>query len=123
MDASQPTRRWRIAFSLRLLFVVVTLLGCWLGWHLHVKSERQRMAAWVAARGGSVRTEAQTVATLSAFGTPVHPSAYARPLPIAWRLFGIAPVRNVYLPFGKFTADDAERLRPLFPEADFFPNY
>ena len=33
---SIPKRRWfRFAFSLRTLFIVVTLFGCWLGYQIN----------------------------------------------------------------------------------------
>ena len=39
---SAPNRRW-LRFSLRTLFVVVTVIACWLGWNLHQVRERDRL--------------------------------------------------------------------------------
>lgn len=42
MSEAAPKRRWfRFAFNLRCLFVLVTVFGAWLGWHLHVVRGRQ----------------------------------------------------------------------------------
>jgi hypothetical protein len=39
-----PRRRWfRFAFSLRTLFVVVTIFGVWLGWQVRVVHERKSL--------------------------------------------------------------------------------
>ena len=36
-----PNRRW--SFSLRTLFVVVTVPACWSGWNIHRVAERKRL--------------------------------------------------------------------------------
>jgi hypothetical protein len=46
----QPRRRW-FSFSLRTLFVVMTLLACWLGWELSVIRERKAVRQQLAAKG------------------------------------------------------------------------
>ena len=41
---AQPRRSWfRFAFSLRTLFVVVTIIGVWLGWNLKIVRERKAL--------------------------------------------------------------------------------
>jgi hypothetical protein len=35
-----PKRRW-FAYSLRTLFVVVTVFGCWLGWNINIVRQRR----------------------------------------------------------------------------------
>ncbi len=47
-----PKRRW-LRFSLRTLFVVVTVLGCWLGWDLKWVNDRQRALLRVEETGGT----------------------------------------------------------------------
>ena len=43
---TQPRRRWfRFAFSLRTLFVVVTIFGVWLGWNHKIVRERKAVLA------------------------------------------------------------------------------
>jgi hypothetical protein len=40
-----PRRRW--TFGLRTLFVVVTVLGCWLGWQVDLVQERRSLLPWI----------------------------------------------------------------------------
>jgi hypothetical protein len=44
-----PRRRW-FAFSLRALFVVVTVFGCWLGYQLNWIRERHEALSTGTAR-------------------------------------------------------------------------
>jgi hypothetical protein len=50
---ARPKRR-RFTFSLRTLFVVVTLIACWLGWQVHVVQHRKAMLKQIEAGGGIV---------------------------------------------------------------------
>jgi hypothetical protein len=43
-------RRW--SFSLRTLFVAVTIVGCWLGWELYVVRQRRATRKEIESRGG-----------------------------------------------------------------------
>jgi hypothetical protein len=43
-------RRRRWSFSLRTLFVVVTVLAGWLGYYVHWKNERSKARAWLDTR-------------------------------------------------------------------------
>jgi hypothetical protein len=48
---SAPKRRW-FSFSLRTLFVVVTVFGCWLGWNVNAVQKRTHLIDnWAAVRG------------------------------------------------------------------------
>ena len=47
-----PRRRW-FRFSLRTLFVVVTVLGCWLGYQLNWIRERHAVLARQSPGGGT----------------------------------------------------------------------
>jgi protein-S-isoprenylcysteine O-methyltransferase Ste14 len=49
-----PPRRW-FRFSLRTLFVVVTLVGLWLGYYLNWMQQRREARAWLDCQfiGGS----------------------------------------------------------------------
>jgi len=54
MAAGSTRRRW-FSFSLRTLFVVVTLLGVclgWLAWHAHAVHVRNITRSWVAEHHG-----------------------------------------------------------------------
>ncbi len=43
---SAPKRRW-LRFSLQTLFILTTVVACWLGWQVHVFQERKRVLATV----------------------------------------------------------------------------
>jgi len=45
-----PKRRW-LRFSLRSMFVLVTLVAIWLGWNVHVVRQRNDMTTWLSASG------------------------------------------------------------------------
>jgi hypothetical protein len=99
-----PKRRG-LRFSLRTLFVVVTALACWLGWNLHQVRERDRMAAWIAAEGGSVTN-----------GPSTRPW---KTLPRSWSVLGAEPVSQIV--FGgsnRYNLEDLHRAEALFPEAE-----
>ena len=51
---AKPRRRW-LSFSLRGMFVAVTLLGCWLGWQVRIVRERQAVRQWLVSRGDELR--------------------------------------------------------------------
>ena len=46
-----PKRRW-FKFSLRTLFVAVTVLGMWIGYYIHWKQERREARLWLGVHGG-----------------------------------------------------------------------
>ena len=45
MNRAPRRRSLRVAFSLRTLFVVVTIIGVWLGWQLSIVRERKTLLA------------------------------------------------------------------------------
>jgi hypothetical protein len=47
----EPRRRW-LRFSLRTLFVLVTVIACWLGWQVHVVQHRKAILKQIEADGG-----------------------------------------------------------------------
>jgi hypothetical protein len=97
---AQPRRRWRI--SLRALFVLVTLVACWLGWRVYQVRHREALRREYGLRGAVVRSVAATESPR---------------LPLMWRLVGAVPVRAIELPSDVFTEADRARLEPWFPEA------
>ena len=101
-----PNRRW-FRFSLRTVFVVVTIVGCigaWATYHLNWQRQRRH-----AIENGEVGV----IVSASAF--VAHPPP--RQPPLSLRLFGAESIYG----FGLVSAADAsdaelERLRALFPE-------
>ena len=53
MAPPKTRHRW-FRFSLRSLFVAVTVICVWLGWNLNTVRERQKIRNWVVANGGTV---------------------------------------------------------------------
>ena len=108
MTETKPNRRW-FRFSLRTLFVLVTLFGCWLAYQLNWIRERHN--APVLA-GISTAIEA----------TPAGPKEvtieHDPPWPLAWfgeRGYSALAVDESY------GEQEIERIRKLFPEADVEP--
>ena len=99
-----PKHRW-FAFSLRAMFVVVTVLCIWLGWNLHQVQEREMLLKAMPARG--VRLQQFDGIVVSG------------PLPLAWRVLGAQPLdfNWIILPKGEFTDDEVARIRIHFPDA------
>ena len=110
-DAGEPTtsflHRW-YAFSLRTVFVVVTVVGCWLGYEVHWIRSRTQTSNDLRAQGHIVRVRIS--------GSASSPDAK---IPF-WRCwFGDSPVGVIeYL--GKWREGERERLQSLFPEANVY---
>jgi len=108
MSNDAPKRRW-FRFSLRTLFVVVTVFACALGWTYAVARrvwERERLIEEVGRNPiGLVSTHAPSDFT-------DLPSA-----PWSIRLFGGRTVGRFILPASQYTEADRQRIQDLFPEA------
>ncbi len=112
--------RPRLRFSLRTLFVLVTLVCLWLGPALNWMRQRSEARAWLKDHGGYVDQ--------NCFGyDPFVYCPHLHPAPWNIRILGEAGVASIWVcphPLvdgGEHTdplAKTAE-LRPLFPEADF----
>jgi hypothetical protein len=101
-----PNRRW-FRFTLRTLFVTVTLacaLSGWLVWNLRQMRHRVETAKRIESRGGSVE-----------WGW-IYDSDL-KSVPSLWRLIGAEPMFLVGLPCEIFTKDEAKAVRETFPEA------
>jgi hypothetical protein len=97
-----PRRRWfRFAFSLRSLFVVVTLCCCWLAYQLN----------WIRQRHAYLKTSGTWEEPLN-YGPIPEPRP---PWPLGW--FGERGEIWVGRPKGMSQAD-AERVGRLFPESN-----
>ena len=102
-----PRRRWfRFAFSLRTLFVVVTVFGVWLGWQRHIVQERKAIIAelerkgWLFEQGGTQLEEAAPYLQLPIIRKWLGDDAY---LDVKW--------------FSDFDEIPASRIERAFPEA------
>jgi hypothetical protein len=104
-EAAKPTSR-RFRYSLRTLFVLLTLFAVlvgWLTWNLRQVNEREKLLRAVAARGAM-------------FGS-VNSSRPPRPLPIVWSLLGATAIGLIEVPDGICSEREFRQLTTLFPEA------
>jgi hypothetical protein len=53
ISPNKSKRHW-LRFSLRTLFVLVTVIACWLGWQVHVVQHRHAVLRQIEADGGLV---------------------------------------------------------------------
>jgi hypothetical protein len=114
---SAPKRRW-FRFSLRTLFVVVTVIACWLGWNVHVV--RQRQAVWreIVAEDEARNKVLQRIPRWGGFTgwrteTVQKGSLTPAQIPIVRRLLGDQPRTDIM----RSREADARRTMQFFPEA------
>lgn len=109
MDDQAPVQaRRRFRFSLKWLFLFVTLVACWLGWNLHLVHQRELAGRFIAERDGR-------------FTLGPSPKPW-RTLPWTWRLLQVEPVQRIDFPGTYLTKEDALRIQAAFPEADIHFN-
>jgi len=104
---SAPKRRW-LSFSLRTLFVAMTVLCVWLGYHLNWIRQRQQAREWLAADEHSWYAP-------SLVGARTQASA-----PWSLRLFGEKGCVGIGMDAEQFAGPvpySPETLKRLFPEA------
>ena len=111
-----PHRRW-FRFSLRTLFVAVTLFACWLGWQMKFIRDRKEMRQWIVAQGGHTGN----------FGDPFADDLFneeseeiAPPIPWLRQILGDEGIGYIELP-RKSSSADRNRIAALFPEANILP--
>lgn len=102
-----PKRRW-FRFSLRTLFVVMTVFGCWLGSNLHWIQERHAALDWIKTQAGAWHD------------VPVSQGAKGETrAPWQTRIFGDTGVEQIVVVVEKDAVVAKQReLARLFPEAD-----
>lgn len=119
MTAEQPQRR-RIRFSLRTLFVVLTLFGVWLGWEMYVVRKRQAVRAWAERRGAEFSTdEHEKMWLLDEYSRHPERSQKSFAIPFVRRLFGDEAVVSVRLSLDEKEEEEVGlKIAPVFPEAE-----
>lgn len=109
-----PRRRWG-SFSLRTLFVLMTLFGCWLGWEMSVVRGRQ-------SKLQEMRKSFEYQVTLAADWQKNYPAGNP-PRPVAtvpaWRgWLGDEAVQQIWYPRSQSESQpEVRRLARMFPEA------
>jgi hypothetical protein len=104
--------RW-FRYSLRGLFVAVTLFGCWLGWASSVVRERQAVLR-------ELRVDSKFRVVAANEWTPLYPSGAPRDvavIPITRRWLGDEAIQEIWR-YDGFSEAERQRLSRVFPEAD-----
>ena len=105
-EGPKSRRRW-FQFSLRTLFVAITLAGLvlsWIMWNVRQVQMRERATRYIVTHFGNVIE-----------GTSDRPW---KSLPFMWQLLGAKPVELVRLGHSYFSDEDRDQIARLFPDAD-----
>jgi hypothetical protein len=95
----------RPRISLRTLFLLVTLAGCWLGWQRHVVRQREAARMTIVEGGGWIGAESFT------------PQPTRAGIPWLRRWLGDEAVLWIRLP-GNASESEIRLVESAFPEAD-----
>jgi hypothetical protein len=100
LTIAPPRRSWP-SFSLRTLFLLTTVVACWLGWQAKIVAERKS-----AMEIGRIGWE---------------PDVYGPDLGTVRRWMGDYPIREFFVFEDQISAQEIERIRAAFPEAKLEP--
>jgi hypothetical protein len=125
-----PRRRW-FRFSLRTLFVLVTLFAVWLAWQLNLIHQRNAMHRWIEAHGGSAATGSlgksfrdeiiQAVGPDPDFIRQFAPETRTGTIPWFKTILGDHAVAYIVIPRVFDPGHVYKRAQVLFPEALIIP--
>ena len=115
-----PKRPW-FRFSLRTLFVTMTVFGIaagWVAWNLHQVRQRQWLVEFISSNVGMYTIgERPNRGALPALY--VEPHGATGTVPLSWRLLGAKPIKSPALrEWVVFTPNDLQRARLLLPEVE-----
>lgn len=110
MASVAQTGAWR-QISLRMMFVVMTLMGCYLGYHANIVHGRRKVL--------NRFRDKQAVQFHFTKDDPFFDPAPAR-IPLVRRLMGDVSVSAIHLHryTGQISPEEAELLQHAFPEAE-----
>jgi hypothetical protein len=114
-----PRRHWS-SFSLRTLFVVVTVFGIvigWLAWNVRIVRSRQLTRTWVIRQGGAVHFNG--LMPFHSWNPPAPTRARNADLDPSWvrRLLGDERVELLECP-RNFSTSELDQVAVVFPEAE-----
>ncbi len=107
-----PKRQW-FAFSLRTLFVVVTVSACWLGYQLNWIKERHSLIG--APQQTGVEPEYGIALMPMSLLASLQVESKDAPWPLRW--LGERGVCTLYIR-DNMSESEVARIRALFPEAE-----
>jgi hypothetical protein len=104
-------RRW-LRFSLRTMFVVMTIICVWFGLNLHAVRQREQVLRDLKARGDN-------------YWFRPFPGRQLGPLPISWQIVGAEQVGHIEIsnrkneldPSHTIDSEEHRRMRAMFPES------
>src|SRR4051812_39613831 len=109
-----PNRRWP-RFTMRTMFVAVTVFCVWLAHNVSIVKDRQR--AIESLSQASQDRSRTTHIMVAGNGDDYWMVMTRRAVPWLWRLLGTRAVASLSLDPRDFSYDDAVRYAALFPEA------
>lgn len=118
--ADQHPRRW-FRYSLRTLFVVVTLLCCYLGWQLSIVRQRQRALHELQGRSVQIVTADDWIPI--AFGNPLPSRAS---VPVVRRWLGDKAIQEIWHTpafADSLSQSELSRFQEVFPEATVYERH
>jgi hypothetical protein len=123
-----PHRRW-FRFSLRTLFVVVTVFACWLGWNVNAVQKRKHLIDWAGFHGAKFnqdetwdRASPAVVARMEA--SKRERVAITRRMPqvdgigwFRWKFLGDRAIECIWIPYVWRNEIETRQIDEAFPEA------
>jgi hypothetical protein len=118
---SKPRRPW-FRFSLRMLFVVLTIFACWLGWNLNIVRQREQLLASLKDDGWAMLVKGPKKVSVNANGRRhfVRMPIESGTLPMSWRLLGAKPIGMTINLLNRTPDDEVQRVKSLFPETQVY---
>jgi hypothetical protein len=107
----------RPRFSLATLFLAVTAICVWLAWNVRLIHERKAVIEMILSRHGVANGEGDELLGVVYRGMLAE---HLDRIPTLWKLFGVKPIGDVFLPNDEFTPEERRHIRDAFPELETF---
>jgi hypothetical protein len=103
------------------MFVVVTVVGVWLGWQLHFVSRRSQAINWVENDLGGLAIRSAWVLESPALARERPDVLQWQQLPFWRRWMGDETIVEIWIPEDAYNEANLNRLKRCFPEARVRP--